>query len=50
MEKSPDDREDRDRYRHPHFSCAFCKTDSEKPFKICESCGKPQPEREAEEE
>ncbi len=50
METSSDNREDRDRYRPPHFSCAFCQTDSVKPFKICESCGESQPEGDSEEE
>jgi len=50
METRPDEREERDRYRAPHFSCAFCHADSVKPFKICESCGEAQPESDSEEE
>ena len=29
--------------REPWFSCAFCQSPAEKPFKICESCGESQP-------
>ena len=40
----PSDRnEDRKQRSSQHFSCAFCHKDSPKPFKICESCGHPQP-------
>ncbi len=51
METSRDDRDKQDREeRVPHFSCAFCKADSPKPFKICETCGESQPKGESEEE
>ncbi len=51
METSRDDGADQDREeRVPHFSCAFCKADSPKPFKICETCGESQPQGESEEE
>jgi len=39
-ERQRDDRDDRG---PPFFSCAFCRETSEKPFKICESCGTAQP-------
>ena len=39
---SPEERKDRDR-EEPWFSCAFCQSPADKPFKICGSCGEPQP-------
>ena len=45
--KDPD--RDRDDEENPFFSCAFCSETSEKPFKICESCGSAQPGDEEEE-
>lgn len=48
--KSERVREPRDRdEKNPFFSCAFCHETSEKPFKICDSCGTSQP-KESEEE
>jgi hypothetical protein len=48
MEKQDEKREVEDEGKF--FSCAFCHSDSPKPFKICESCGSAQPEPESEEE
>ncbi len=44
------DRERREQKRSAFFSCAFCHTESPKPFKICESCGSSQPAPEEKEE
>jgi hypothetical protein len=49
MDKSSTDRKDREHDRPAsYFSCAFCKTNSPKPFKICETCGQSQPDAEEE--
>lgn len=37
------DRDDRRHRPTDYFSCAFCHEASEKPFKICDSCGTAQP-------
>ncbi|MEN8149848.1 MAG: hypothetical protein ABFS86_08500 [Planctomycetota bacterium] len=37
------DRKDRRDRPISYFSCAFCSETSEKPFKICDSCGTTQP-------
>jgi hypothetical protein len=42
-------RDERDEEDSPFFSCAFCSETSEKPFRICESCGSAQPEASEEE-
>jgi len=43
------ERDDRDDRPSLFFSCAFCRETSEKPFKICESCGTAQPNKSEEE-
>ncbi len=45
------DRERREERHSAFFSCAFCHSESPKPFKICETCGSSQPaSKEGEEE
>ena len=44
------DRERREERHSAFFSCAFCHSESPKPFKICETCGSSQPASKEDEE